>query len=500
MIDTACASCLHSKKWRESYQRTLPPGALCTPTNASKLFHFADGKSSQGRLTVWRVPIFFGGVPGEVYSAEISAGTTPLLLSIPCMQALDMIILVRKQEVSPRTPPDHWHGNDSCQTFGSGSRLQPRPCSEAAARPPDPERRRRDGLHTEEARFHLLCQQSVPTLPTTGSRPRAAQLPDLGPRGVSSSDKVGELNQRRVQALLRAERAHYSRDLRSQAALRREYSMAEQWASNGFRNTFVFEPFGGAFGVTRAASEEYSSTCSQPIDWLDGYDLLTKAGRDMVRNVVRKRRPYLTVIAFDCRIWSILANLNPDHDWTALRRTVGKRMLHFMSWLAKEVHQSGRYYLIENPATSTAWSFEGVLPRVVQQAGGSFACGDQCRYGAKDIESGRPIRKERDGCPTTRSSSTMSAGNAGVPLERTSPSSEATQAAGDLNKQQLIRGHFAGSSARECWKACAWIMASLWLTFVVAMWQRELSQSATGTRPPVTLTRTSKSPSRTPGA
>ena len=99
LVDTACTSCLRSKKWRESYQRTLPPGAFCTPTNASKLFHFADGKSSQGRLTVWRVPIFFGGVPGEVYSAEISTGTTPLLLSIPCVQALDMIILMRQREV-----------------------------------------------------------------------------------------------------------------------------------------------------------------------------------------------------------------------------------------------------------------------------------------------------------------------------------------------------------------------------------------------------------------
>ena len=47
--------------------------------------------------------------------------------------------------------------------------------------------------YTEEARLHLLCQQSVPTLPTTGPRPRAAQLPDLGPRGVSLRTRSANL-------------------------------------------------------------------------------------------------------------------------------------------------------------------------------------------------------------------------------------------------------------------------------------------------------------------
>ena len=99
LIDTACASCLHSKKWRLAYQRTRPGDYVCSPTNASKVSHFADGGSSGGRLTVWRVPIFLGNVAGEVYSAGIDSGSTPLLLSIPCMQALDMVLLMRRKEV-----------------------------------------------------------------------------------------------------------------------------------------------------------------------------------------------------------------------------------------------------------------------------------------------------------------------------------------------------------------------------------------------------------------
>ena len=210
--------------------------------------------------------------------------------------------------------------------------------------------------------------------------------PDPGIRGVSAGDKIGEISQRRARELLHAERAHFGRDLRSQVALRRGFSMAAQWVTNGFKDTFVFEPFGGMFGVTRVAFEDFAWTCSQPIDWLDGYDLLTNAGKDMVKNVIWKRRPYLTVIAFDCRIWSILANLNPEQNWDALRQHFGKRMFKFVLWLAKTVDRAGRYYLIENPASSSAWTYEDMLPRLMQQAGGVFACGDQCRYGAKDAE------------------------------------------------------------------------------------------------------------------
>ena len=113
------------------------------------------------------------------------------------------------------------------------------------------------------------------------------------------------------------------------------------------------------FGVTRVAFEDFAWTCSQPIDWLDGYDLLTKAGKDMVKTVIWKHRPCLTVIAFDCRIWSILANMNPEQNWDALRQHFGKRMLKFVLWLAKTVDRAGRYYLIENPASSSAWTYEG---------------------------------------------------------------------------------------------------------------------------------------------
>jgi len=74
----------------------------------------------------------------------------------------------------------------------------------------------------------------------------------------------------------------------------------------------IFEPFGGSFGVTRAASQHFGWTNNRPLDLLDGYDLLTKKGRSLIKNVLDKHQPYLDVLAFDCKIWSMLNNLQSD--------------------------------------------------------------------------------------------------------------------------------------------------------------------------------------------
>ena len=48
---------------------------------------------------MWRIPVWIGGVAGEVLSAEMDEGATPLLLSIPAMKALDFVIYMRQEMV-----------------------------------------------------------------------------------------------------------------------------------------------------------------------------------------------------------------------------------------------------------------------------------------------------------------------------------------------------------------------------------------------------------------
>ena len=126
---------------------------------------------------------------------------------------------------------------------------------------------------------------------------------------------------------------------------------------------------------------------------LNGYNLLSKAGRQPLKQVLAGHRPYLAVVAFDCRIWLPLTNLSPEQAWDELRRGVGRRALHLVRWICREQDRAGRYYLVENPCGSAAWVFEGILGKLLEQAHGKFLYGDQCRFGKRDSESKRPVRK-----------------------------------------------------------------------------------------------------------
>ena len=101
LLDTACTACMHSRRWRLAYEKTLPSGMVCSATSATKTFHVANGATTEQRAVVWKIPIFLQGHVGEVYSAEIedAACSTPLLLSISAMTALDMVLHVRQKLV-----------------------------------------------------------------------------------------------------------------------------------------------------------------------------------------------------------------------------------------------------------------------------------------------------------------------------------------------------------------------------------------------------------------
>ena len=198
---------------------------------------------------------------------------------------------------------------------------------------------------------------------------------------------------RRGNELEKASRRIRGEDRRTWVALRRSYSVAEELALRQFESTAIFEPFGGTFGVTRMAAEKFGWTNSQPLDLVDGYDLLKKAGRELVARTLEEHDPFLTVIAFDCRIWSLMCNMNHTIDWEALRSSIGRETIRLVRWICWHRHQRGRYYLVENPAGSAAWEFDRLREELREKAGGKFIISDQCRYGLKDSQSGRPIKK-----------------------------------------------------------------------------------------------------------
>lgn len=97
LIDTACTACMHSMSWRLAFSRRLPDMVKCEPLQQFKTFHFANGSSTASQIQVWKIPICLGGRPGEVHSAEVPEGNTPLLLSISALDALDAVVFMRKK-------------------------------------------------------------------------------------------------------------------------------------------------------------------------------------------------------------------------------------------------------------------------------------------------------------------------------------------------------------------------------------------------------------------
>ena len=395
LLDTACTACMHSRRWREAYSKSLPEGYECTPTPQRKTFHFANGSSTANQAVVWRIPIFIAGRRGEVYSAEIPDGMTPLLFSIPAMDSLDMVIHVRKLKVSINelkielplivTPSRHLAVEvafDPKVGVLDHNPEEPKVISE-----------REDLLvyYGEEARYPLL--HNLPLLKEPLKVARSSIRPDLQPRGVRASDQTGDLPERRLHELQAAAFNVSAQDRRTWIALKREYSMAEQFCTRDFNTTVIYEPFAGSFGTTTMGAAQYGLTNSQPMDKIDGYDLLTREGRALVWNVLVEHEPFLVLIAFDCRIWSLLTNLSPDAGWEEIRESLGRDTLHFIVKVCKFQDSRGRYYLLENPAGSLAWIFDGILARLLSSAHGKFAIGDQCAYGKVDKDSGRPVKK-----------------------------------------------------------------------------------------------------------
>ena len=391
LIDTACTSCMHSKAWRVAYSRFLPDGHQCVQTERTKVFHFADGSSSSKALSGWEIPIFLGGKLGSVFSAEVESGSTPLLLSIASLAALDAVIFVRDQKIVLRNldvelPLLYTQTKHLAMHVVSGREAEPRV-------PNLLESGNRDLIVylTEEAELGVLELEPLPRF-LDDKDERVCKV-NTEPRGIRATDARGELDSRRCMELKKAVARVRHQDSRIWSSLQRRYTLAEQAATNGFRNTVIFEPFAGSFVVTKMASRRYGWTSSQPLDRIDGYDLLSGPGRSMVLKTLQQHRPFLVVVAFDCRIWTIMTNMNLNVDWDAERIRIGLPTLRIVVLICKIQHEAGRFYLVENPVGSKAWTFHDILLRLLTDCGGKFVIGDQCAYGARDRETGRPIRK-----------------------------------------------------------------------------------------------------------
>ena len=233
LVDTACTSCMHSRKWREAYAKSLPPGYQCIQTDRTKVFHFADGSSTSTKVNVWKIPIFFANRPGMVMSAEIETGTTPLLLSISALVALDAVLFMRKKLMRLEELKLELDLLET-GTKHLAVRVAFDGDKPAQENPENPIGQSMSNdlfvYYGQEATFPLMFCEA----PVAQDDVHSSCKVQFGHRGIRSSDTKGEVNPRRLRELAKAMKQIRVEDSRTWVALKREYSLAEQSATLGF--------------------------------------------------------------------------------------------------------------------------------------------------------------------------------------------------------------------------------------------------------------------------
>ncbi|CAE7715141.1 RE1 [Symbiodinium necroappetens] len=209
------------------------------------------------RLQVWKIPIYLGGQPGEIHSAEMPSGTTPLLLSLAALRALDAVLRIREgivemNSLSLEVPMV------TTRTGHLAVRVDKKPALTS-----DPG----DLLvyYQFEAELPLFCFQGKAGKTEDESSLVQRARPSLQLRGVRKQDAVGTMTERRREELRRAEAKQLRMDEYMWTALRRSFTMAEQFATGNFQQTVLFEPWGHGSGITKFGSQRHAWTNSQPM-------------------------------------------------------------------------------------------------------------------------------------------------------------------------------------------------------------------------------------------
>ena len=121
-----------------------------------------------------------------------------------------------------------------------------------------------------------------------------------------------------------------------------------------------------------AGSARFSQRCAlsglkvgTPVDIRTGFDVMTSKGRHMVMEIIREQAPDVILMAPVCGPWSKMQNIQQDQQKVGEKRRRYLPTIEFVASIARYQLKHRRYFIIENPQTS------------------SF-----CAYGLKDPESG----------------------------------------------------------------------------------------------------------------
>ena len=145
----------------------------------------------------------------------------------------------------------------------------------------------------------------------------------------------------------------------------------------------LLEVFAGSANLTFRAPK-FNLNALEPMDKTINVDLKTAEGRKFLWQVVKKFKPLLIHVAWPCRFWSLLDELEELRNDERILVDLGSDLMHHQ-------HQQGRLYLGENVQRSRIW-VQPSVESVAELPGNLMTQCDAGAYGAEDSQ-GYPIVK-----------------------------------------------------------------------------------------------------------
>eukprot|EP00435_Cladocopium_sp_Y103_P076085 s7_g76.t1 len=141
------------------------------------------------------------------------------------------------------------------------------------------------------------------------------------------------------------------------------------------------EMFSGSAKLSQTAASQ-GLRVGATIDLRTGYDLLTADGRRRAMEVIERQQPKIIHMAPVRGPWSQMQSKNdPAHTWYKRKKYLP--MVEFCAKVALYQLEHGRFFIIENPATSKIW-YTKHFQRLLMKHGVTWGTLDMCAFGMRD--------------------------------------------------------------------------------------------------------------------
>ena len=120
-----------------------------------------------------------------------------------------------------------------------------------------------------------------------------------------------------------------------------------------------------------------------PVDFRTGFDLNRSLDRQRVMSIIEKQKPMFIFMAVECTAWSIMQNAS-DPEYRRKKQQKAMPMVEFCSAVAKYQIDHGRFFLIENPSTSSIWYTRSFTRLLNYHQAVTWDNLHMCAFGMKD--------------------------------------------------------------------------------------------------------------------